>query len=201
MKITKHLAIGCRFHKAWSLLEKCDGVLIPGGFGERGFEGKIIATNWARLNNKPFLGLRQGCACWLYFNHIFFHHHHHRRHLLGTAVCGDRVCQECVEVAQGPFHRDGSFHATSPRAPFSQSSSHSHAHVILFSSFFFFFVFFNLFTFSHFPSCLIISSSSPFHLSSFSSLLHPSSFLHSFLIIHSFILHPSIIPLSSFILK
>lgn len=32
------------------------GVLVPGGFGKRGVEGKCLAANWARTNNKPFLG-------------------------------------------------------------------------------------------------------------------------------------------------
>ena len=33
------------------------GVLIPGGFGKRGTEGKIAAINYARKNNVPFLGI------------------------------------------------------------------------------------------------------------------------------------------------
>jgi CTP synthase len=36
------------------------GVLVPGGFGERGVEGKINATRFARENNVPFLGLCLG---------------------------------------------------------------------------------------------------------------------------------------------
>lgn len=32
------------------------GVLVPGGFGVRGTEGKIQAINWARKQKKPFLG-------------------------------------------------------------------------------------------------------------------------------------------------
>jgi CTP synthase len=35
-------------------------VLIPGGFGERGVEGKIQATRFARENNVPYLGLCLG---------------------------------------------------------------------------------------------------------------------------------------------
>ncbi len=34
-----------------------DGVLVPGGFGKRGSEGKILAISYARRNNLPFLGL------------------------------------------------------------------------------------------------------------------------------------------------
>ena len=34
----------------------CSGVLVPGGFGIRGVEGKILAAEWARKMKKPFLG-------------------------------------------------------------------------------------------------------------------------------------------------
>ena len=37
-----------------------DGVLVPGGFGERGFEGKIAAITFAREHNVPFLGICYG---------------------------------------------------------------------------------------------------------------------------------------------
>jgi CTP synthase len=37
-----------------------DGIVIPGGFGERGIEGKIAAARWARINNVPCLGLCLG---------------------------------------------------------------------------------------------------------------------------------------------
>ena len=45
---------------AWSLLESSDGVLVPGGFGDRGIEGKILAVKHARENNVPFLGICLG---------------------------------------------------------------------------------------------------------------------------------------------
>jgi len=37
-----------------------DGIIVPGGFGERGFEGKVNAARYARLNNIPYLGLCYG---------------------------------------------------------------------------------------------------------------------------------------------
>ena len=37
-----------------------DGILVPGGFGSRGIEGKIVAINYARINNIPFLGICLG---------------------------------------------------------------------------------------------------------------------------------------------
>jgi len=40
-----------------SKLKNISGVLIPGGFGKRGSEGKISAIKYARLNNIPFLGI------------------------------------------------------------------------------------------------------------------------------------------------
>src|ERR687896_645440 len=39
------------------------GVIVPGGFGYRGVEGKIRAIRWARRNNIPFLGLCLGLQC------------------------------------------------------------------------------------------------------------------------------------------
>src|SRR6185437_10637435 len=41
-------------------LEECDGILIPGGFGVRGVEGKIRAARFARENEVPFLGICLG---------------------------------------------------------------------------------------------------------------------------------------------
>ncbi|MEH7352200.1 CTP synthase [Neobacillus drentensis] len=42
------------------LLHDVDGVLVPGGFGDRGIEGKIEATRYARETKKPFLGICLG---------------------------------------------------------------------------------------------------------------------------------------------
>jgi CTP synthase len=42
------------------LLEEADGILIPGGFGSRGTEGKIEAVKYARENGVPFLGVCLG---------------------------------------------------------------------------------------------------------------------------------------------
>ena len=36
------------------------GLLVPGGFGSRGVEGKITAVNWARVHQRPFLGVCLG---------------------------------------------------------------------------------------------------------------------------------------------
>ncbi|MEJ2134547.1 MAG: CTP synthase [Desulfofustis sp.] len=42
------------------LLEGCDGILVPGGFGRRGAEGKIEAIRYARENKIPFFGICLG---------------------------------------------------------------------------------------------------------------------------------------------
>ncbi len=47
-------------HIEGSNLENLDGILVPGGFGERGIEGKIFAIKYARENNIPFLGICLG---------------------------------------------------------------------------------------------------------------------------------------------
>ncbi len=41
-------------------LEKLDGIVVPGGFGERGIEGKIVAAKFARVHKIPYLGLCLG---------------------------------------------------------------------------------------------------------------------------------------------
>ena len=46
--------------KGWDRLEGVSGVVVPGGFGERGIEGKIKTARWARENNVPYLGLCLG---------------------------------------------------------------------------------------------------------------------------------------------
>lgn len=43
-----------------SLIEGVDGVLVPGGFGERGLEGKLMAVKYARENKIPYLGICLG---------------------------------------------------------------------------------------------------------------------------------------------
>ncbi|XP_038985086.1 CTP synthase-like [Phoenix dactylifera] len=48
------------YEKAWSLLKGADGILVPGGFGDRGVQGKILAAKYARENNIPFLGICLG---------------------------------------------------------------------------------------------------------------------------------------------
>ncbi len=48
---------------AKNLLEKANGILVPGGFGNRGIEGKISAIRFARESKIPFLGICLGMQC------------------------------------------------------------------------------------------------------------------------------------------
>lgn len=46
--------------KGWDLIKASHGIIVPGGFGSRGTEGKIIAARYARENKIPYLGLCLG---------------------------------------------------------------------------------------------------------------------------------------------
>lgn len=46
--------------RGWETVRRADGIVVPGGFGERGIEGKILAANWAREKKVPYLGLCLG---------------------------------------------------------------------------------------------------------------------------------------------
>ncbi|KAL5989916.1 hypothetical protein ACLOJK_010811 [Asimina triloba] len=48
------------YKAAWQLLRGADGILVPGGFGDRGVKGKILATKYARENKIPFFGICLG---------------------------------------------------------------------------------------------------------------------------------------------
>lgn len=46
--------------EAWAMLRLADGIIVPGGFGRRGIEGKIAAAKYARTKKTPYLGLCLG---------------------------------------------------------------------------------------------------------------------------------------------
>lgn len=48
---------------AEKLLSNVDGILVPGGFGKRGIEGKIAAVKYARENKIPYFGICLGMQC------------------------------------------------------------------------------------------------------------------------------------------
>ena len=51
------------YEKCKELMKPLDGVVVPGGFGVRGIEGKLNVIRYARENNLPFLGLCLGMQC------------------------------------------------------------------------------------------------------------------------------------------
>lgn len=48
------------YHKAWHYVCQADGILVPGGFGNRGIEGMVAAAKYARENEVPYLGVCLG---------------------------------------------------------------------------------------------------------------------------------------------
>ncbi|MEW6308534.1 MAG: CTP synthase [Bacillota bacterium] len=70
--IANHVAVDVRWISAEDLegeadlpsrLEGADGILVPGGFGDRGIEGKISAIRYAREQRVPYLGICLGMQC------------------------------------------------------------------------------------------------------------------------------------------
>lgn len=61
-----------RYHEAWQQLCSSNGVIIPGGFGLRGMEGKILAAEWARNTKKPFLGINYILICFAFIFSVDF---------------------------------------------------------------------------------------------------------------------------------
>ncbi|ETW75782.1 hypothetical protein HETIRDRAFT_481272 [Heterobasidion irregulare TC 32-1] len=49
-----------KYHDAWRTIVGAGGILVPGGFGERGTEGMLLAIKWAREQKIPFLGICLG---------------------------------------------------------------------------------------------------------------------------------------------
>ena len=47
----------------WDQLKTVSGILVPGGFGDRGIEGKIAVVSYARTHRIPFLGICLGMQC------------------------------------------------------------------------------------------------------------------------------------------
>ncbi|GAB1288857.1 CTP synthase 1 [Apodemus speciosus] len=71
-----------RYHEAWQKLCSAHGVLVPGGFGVRGTEGKIQAIAWARKQKKPFLGYKDTDGC-----------------VLRNAASSGRIFKKCAGMA------------------------------------------------------------------------------------------------------
>lgn len=52
-----------QYYDAWRALVGANGLIVPGGFGDRGIEGKILAIKYAREKSIPFLGICLGYQC------------------------------------------------------------------------------------------------------------------------------------------
>jgi CTP synthase len=48
------------YEAAWEIVRAADGIIVPGGFGNRGFKGKCLAAEYCRKNKKPYLGICLG---------------------------------------------------------------------------------------------------------------------------------------------
>ena len=71
----RHAAVNCgvelsihwvnseQLEEAGSELDGVDGIVVPGGFGHRGIEGKVLASRFARQHGVPYLGLCLGMQC------------------------------------------------------------------------------------------------------------------------------------------
>lgn len=46
--------------ESWEKVKNCQGVIVPGGFGKRGFDGKVLAAKYCRETKKPYLGICLG---------------------------------------------------------------------------------------------------------------------------------------------
>ncbi|KAH8860539.1 CTP synthase 1 [Schistosoma japonicum] len=51
------------FHQAWLTVSNSNAVVVPGGFGQRGVDGKLAAIRFCRERGVPFLGLCLGLQC------------------------------------------------------------------------------------------------------------------------------------------
>jgi len=48
------------YEKSWDVLKNVHGIIVPGGFGDRGIEGMILAANYSREKKVPYLGICLG---------------------------------------------------------------------------------------------------------------------------------------------
>ena len=90
-----------KYHDAWKLLCSADGILVPGGFGERGTEGKILAAKWARENQIPYLGICLGLqiAVIEFARNVLGLHTAHSEEF-ATDMCKDKVVMFMPEISK-----------------------------------------------------------------------------------------------------
>ena len=95
-----------KYEAAWKVIEEVDGIVVPGGFGNRGVEGKIATVNFARLHKKPILGVCLGMQVMVI---------EHCRNVLGLAgITSEEFAKEAAakqETENGPAAANGPAHA------------------------------------------------------------------------------------------
>jgi CTP synthase len=81
-----------KWEAAWKVIEEVDGIVVPGGFGTRGVEGKILTVEYARKRGKPILGVCLGMQVMVI---------EHCRNVLGMAgVTSEEFAAKAEEVGQ-----------------------------------------------------------------------------------------------------
>jgi CTP synthase len=63
VELSIHWVNSEQLEEAGSELDGVDGIVVPGGFGHRGIEGKVLASRFAREHGVPYLGLCLGMQC------------------------------------------------------------------------------------------------------------------------------------------
>lgn len=86
-----------------SQLRAADGVLVPGGFGNRGVEGKILAAQYARENKVPYLGICLGMQVRQPRTHTRagMRHMHPACSNMQDGAWQQAVCHRCDELERG----------------------------------------------------------------------------------------------------
>ena len=77
-----------KYESAWALLKGCKCIIVPGGFGVRGVEGKVLATKYAREARVPFLGVCLGMQVMVI---------EYARHVLGLQDANSTEFDEATE--------------------------------------------------------------------------------------------------------
>jgi len=94
-----------KYHQAWQILCRSGGVIVPGGFGKRGMEGKIAAVTWCRTTKKPFLGVCLGLqAAVIEFTRqvVFFYSWNKEVYFINTKIVS--CLQKCDELEGCQFY-------------------------------------------------------------------------------------------------
>ncbi|KAK7068200.1 CTP synthase 1 [Halocaridina rubra] len=95
-----------KYYEAWQNVCKSNGIIVPGGFGQRGLEGKVAVCKWARTMKKPMLGVCLGLQAAVI---------EYARNVLGmTESTSQEVSPEstCHAIIEMPEHNPGQLGGT-----------------------------------------------------------------------------------------